>query len=116
LLLHDLQFAAYRDFGGLRIKQYYEPIRILRAQRMMKAASNSEPILIGLLLFHGLTPHPQSRDNTILCGQTKNRHNFGAPQRVCETAHKKWPRQEAGLKFWFPTSAWSLPRQLTNSI
>jgi hypothetical protein len=46
------------DTCAVRIKQRYEPIRILRAERVVQAAGNIEPVITDQFLFHYRSPIP----------------------------------------------------------
>ena len=48
------------DTRAVRIKQRYEPIRILRAERVVQAAGNIEPVIADQFLFHDRSPIPDA--------------------------------------------------------
>ncbi len=48
------------DKCAVRIKQRYEPIRILRAERVVQAAGNIEPVIADQFFFHDDSPIPDA--------------------------------------------------------
>ena len=52
--------ATSCDTRAVRIKQRYEPIRILRAERTVQAARNIEPVIADQFLFHDRSPIPDA--------------------------------------------------------
>ncbi len=52
--------ATSCDTRAVRIKQRYEPIRILRAERTVQAARNIEPVIADQFLFHDGSPIPDA--------------------------------------------------------
>ncbi len=68
------------DTCAVRIKQRYEPIRILRAERVVQAAGNVEPVVVESFLFH------LNYENTILPqrddGQSRKSESLRAFCRV----------------------------------
>jgi len=53
------------QYTALCITQDNEPIRILRAERVVQAAGNIEPVIADQFLFHW-EPHPRRRQNSTI--------------------------------------------------